>query len=123
MYTGYYAKLNRYIDAGLFPISVSNTIPYKLGAMTSYIPFIPNRYVVGYYKAGKIDEKEYYNIYITQLDMLDRDTCIREVLKLTNGMPPIFVCYECFGSFCHRHILADWIGWTGKYSIMEYMPK
>lgn len=59
------------------------------------------------WKQNKITEKEYKNIYLAELNSKFMPEEVLEKLPEKS----LLLCYEKAGSFCHRHILADWLGY------------
>jgi len=46
-----------------------------------------------------------------RLSVLDKESVLRNLTELADGKKEIaLVCYEKPGDFCHRHIVADWLG-------------
>lgn len=42
------------------------------------------------------------------LSVLDPEEVYEDLLALTGGKPPILLCHEKEGEFCHRHLVAKW---------------
>lgn len=106
IYTGYYAKLKNYLDAGLTPVSISGSIPDFMQGYLWWKFLAPSWDIFSKWKTGEIDEFGYVQRYIPErLEVLDKAKLKEALLSLDN---PILLCYEKEG-FCHRHVLADWI--------------
>lgn len=119
IYTGYYARLNEYADAGLDPIAISGAIPdfYDLDKFRWWKFFAPSKDIFYSWKNGQITDEGYVARYISErLEVLDLEM-VREKFKEVEQ--PILLCYEKEG-FCHRHVLADWLRNLG-YEVEEYL--
>ena len=111
IYTGYFAKLKTYIEAGLTPISISRWPPNwfegeKCSALAPPVELLKG------YKTGKINEEQYKQIYLSDLDRTDIRTVLDYIAK---GRDIVLCCYEKPDAFCHRHVLAEYV--TDKYNI------
>ena len=109
IYTGYYACLNKYIDAGLVPISIAGKAP-EFYHGDEYKVLAPKYDFFIRWKRGEIDNFKYVELYnkevLSKLDAID--VCI-DLYNISNGNDIVLLCYEKPGDFCHRHIVADWI--------------
>lgn len=117
MYTGYYSRLKKYLDAGLYPVSIAGWAPdFYHGA--EYKKLAPKWQFFNEWKNGshKGDNDYYIREFKAQvLDKLDAFTVVSELEKLTgvDDSKIILLCYEKPKDFCHRHLVADWLT---KYS-------
>jgi hypothetical protein len=114
MYTGYFAKLKTYIDAGLVPVSICGKAPdwyegFQYKALAPKWSFF-NEWKNGTEHKG---DNEYYiqhfndevlkgRSYIQTMEDLQRITGIDDLNKV------ILICYEKPSDFCHRHLVAKW---------------
>lgn len=107
IYTGYYAKLKQYINAGLTPVSIAGRAPeFYTGAQ--YKSLAPTYNIFKSWKNGDITNEQYVERFKSEvLDKLDKDGFKRMVNSFDTDI--ILLCYEKSGDFCHRHIVADWI--------------
>lgn len=68
------------------------------------------------YKSDTVSEDAYKTEYFTMLDGVD-------ILKLFSQFPEdariVLLCYEKTGSFCHRHLLAEYLSEHYSISISE----
>ena len=117
IYTGYYAKLKEYENAGLQPLSIAGRAPsfYK---GPQYKSFAPEYKMFMDWKKGKIDNMEYTSIFTKHLDTLDKEAVRRTLNSFDKDV--ILLCYEKTGDFCHRHIVADWIEKNLNMRVDEY---
>lgn len=126
IYTGYFAYMKRYIEAGLLPISIARYNP-KWFEGISCTELAPKKTTLWRYKEGKIDEEQYTKEYLESLNTLnlqriDKSFIFQHVEKARslglNGI--IYLCYEKNGDFCHRHIFADYVNSKNKLNIKEF---
>lgn len=111
--TGYFAKLNKYLEAGYFPVSIARFNPKGIKLM-QWVRIAPSQDILSDYKSGRIDTVEYELKYTLQLQntdiMKDWNYLMDVVARLEKPYKGIvFVCYEKSDDFCHRHIFADYM--------------
>lgn len=113
MYTGYFAKLKEYKQAGLIPISISGKAPEWYDGL-EYKKLAPKWSFFSEWKYGSHKGDNEY--YISQFDTkVLKETSVENVLKdladLSGGELDnvILLCYEKPDDFCHRHLVANWI--------------
>ena len=113
MLTGYFARLKDYQKINLTPISIAAKAPiwYK-GA--EYKKLAPKWSFYSEWKNGSHKgDNDYYTKHFKEevLDKLDPEQVLRE-LEGFSGVSEdniILLCYEKTGTFCHRHLVADWL--------------
>ena len=110
IYTGYYAKLKKYKEAGLIPVAISGKVPDFYNGLT-YREFAPRWEM---YNTGYTEEYKKY------LNTLDKEEIRDDFDSPHNCNNTILLCYEKSGDFCHRHILADWLEENFEYKVEEY---
>jgi len=117
IYTGYFAKLKTYENAGLIPVSIAGKAPnfYK---GVQYKGLAPRWEMFNDWKKGKIDDMQYTSIFLQHLETLDKEA-VRRALE-NFGENVILLCYEKPGDFCHRHIVADWLEFNFGWRVDEY---
>lgn len=114
MKTGYYAKLKTYISLGYVPVSIAGKCPDWYDGL-EYKVLAPkyNFFVEWKYGAHKGDN-EYYVDQFNKcvLNGLNRDSVIGELENLAGVTHDkiILLCYEKPTDFCHRHLVAEWLG-------------
>ena len=119
IYTGYYARLNEYIEQGLTPIAISGAVPnfYDTDTHLWWKFLAPSYDIFSKWKSGELNDFGYVSRYIPErLDILDKQDLKQKLLSVEN---PILLCYEKEG-FCHRHVLADWIEMNLGLIVEEY---
>lgn len=98
MYTSYFAKY-RYNNLGN-GISIALSAPIEI---ETYPDLFPTWELLNEYQRTKNQEK-YIKIY--QEEILDK----LEPHKVYEDLKgKIVLCWEANGSFCHRHLVADWL--------------
>lgn len=113
MYTGYFAKLKKYQEAGLVPVSIAGKAPSWYKGL-EYKKLAPKWEFFNEWKNGshKGDNDYYIQEFNDKiLKNLSITTVIHDLMELTNAEPNniILLCYEKPEDFCHRHLVADWI--------------
>lgn len=107
IYTGYYAKIKKYTEAGLVPVSIAGRAPAFYNGI-QFKKLAPTFEIFNAWKTGEINDFEYTSKFRKEvLGNLDK-LYIKEALA-SFGEEIILLCYEKSGDFCHRHIVADWI--------------
>lgn len=113
MYTGYFAKLKSYEEAGLVPVSIAAKAPdWYHGAQ--YKKLAPKWSFFSEWKNGshKGDNDYYMQHFKTEvLDNLDPEQVVKELEGFTGVSRDkiILICYEKPGDFCHRHLVSMWL--------------
>ena len=103
--TSYFANWRNFpsnyeqINISLYPPKGWNKGSLKLVA--------PNASLLAAYKNNTITKEEYEKIYIKQLE--DSGLTPQKVKEMLPENT-LLLCYEKKGDFCHRHILAEWLG-------------
>lgn len=119
IYTGYYAKLKKYEEAGLIPVAISGKVPDFYNGLT-YREFAPKWEMYKRWKAGELDNIGYTEEYKKYLNTLDKEEIRDDFDSPHNCNNTILLCYEKSGDFCHRHVLADWLEENFDYKVEEY---
>ena len=118
IYTGYYAKLKKYLEDGLIPISIAGKAPNFYNGI-QYKKFAPSWDIFSKWKSGEIDNSQYTARFQDEiLNKLNKE----EVKTFLNSFETdiILLCYEKSGDFCHRHIVANWIETELNEQVKEY---
>lgn len=109
IYTSYFANVRNLPD-GCVPISISRFPPKGWTGLT-YPPLFPPQELLLMSKQGKIDNRDYILTYKHQvLDNLHKDGVVRDIEEMTHGRDAVLICYEKPSDFCHRKIVAKWMG-------------
>jgi hypothetical protein len=105
IYTSYHARVKTLREAGLVPINISRFAPrFVPGPYPSYKALAPIADML------KMPEQEYRIKFAEILSKLDPKQVADELQALGNGKHVVLCCYEGPGKFCHRHLVADWLG-------------
>ena len=120
MYTGYFAKLKKYQEAGLVPVSIALKSPDWYHGL-EYKQLAPNWDILSAWKSGEHKgDIDYYTKHFEEvLDTLRPEDVIIELKQFGLLQDIILLCYEKPESFCHRHIVANWLNKNGLY-VTEY---
>lgn len=115
-YTGYFARIKKYKELSLYPVSIARFNPKGMNIFT-WTAVAPAEDILRDYKSGKITEIEYDFRYRLQLQ---NRNILEDLYFIDSKIPKeykgiVLCCYEKSGTFCHRHILAEYI--DGKFSI------
>ena len=99
MNTSYYAKYK-----GDNAVSIAAKCPHWFTGR-QYKKLAPNYYTLLSYKNGEINEEQFTELYYAEvLNNLDAKRVYEEL-----GENSVLLCWEKSGSFCHRHIVAEWL--------------
>ena len=117
MYTGYFGKIKTYKKAGLIPVSICGKAPdWYTGHQ--YKKLAPK---LGFFVEWSVGEHKGDNNYYIEhfkeevLDTLRPEDVINELKQFGQLQDIILLCYEKPESFCHRHLVADWLNENGLY--------
>jgi hypothetical protein len=113
VYTGYYAKLKEYKQAGLIPVSIAGKAPDWYDGL-EYKKLAPKWSFFSEWKNGshKGDNGYYISQFGAQvLKSFTAESVLADLANLSNGEldKVILLCYEKPTDFCHRHLVANWI--------------
>jgi len=101
MNTGYFAMMKRY--SGLIPVSIALYTP-KAIKIREYPALCPSPYLLVNFKTGFCSQREYIDIFTSQLSKLDPHKVFEDL-----GENTVLLCYEKAGDFCHRRLVAVWL--------------
>lgn len=123
MYTGYFAKLKKYTEAGLVPISICGKAPDWYSGF-QYKKLAPKWSFFNEWKSGshKGDNEYYIKEFNAQvLSLLNPDNIMSDLKNLSCADPDkiVLLCYEKPEDFCHRHLVSQWLV-EHNYDCKEY---
>ena len=123
VYTGYFAKIPDYKNAGFTSlIAITAFLPKKLSFMKkctdilideSPLQLAPDKDILINYKNDDNIAK-YIRDYASILSKLD----VHKVYNVLKGS--ILLCYESSNDFCHRHLITMWLR-SHNYKADEYI--
>lgn len=120
MFTGYFAKCSFYRENGLKPVSIARVTPQGLYNVPCLVELAPSYSLIQAIKTGAITEEEYTEAYKRMLSKLDKQEILSKLSEFGDSNKLVLCCYEKPEDFCHRHIVADWLGiseYEGIFSI------
>lgn len=103
IYTSYFANWRKF-PQGMQIISIARFAPRNFQGR-QYLKLAPSAQILNDYKNGVINEEQYTQLFLTYLNTLDKEAILNEL-----GDNCILCCYEKSTTFCHRHIVANWLG-------------
>lgn len=113
VYTSYYANLSRDLK-GLVPVAISTSVPQWFPWIVEEMRvLVPGWNLVNGIKSGVITSDEYTECYLKKLNQLDKASIwveLENISKRNDNRDLVLLCYERRGEFCHRHIVANWLG-------------
>lgn len=113
LYTGYFAQVEKYRAAGLILISIAQILPEWLkdkGIIEAHV-LAPQLEWLEF----KTDKAKFQPLYKEYLETLSAGEILRRFHKAAKGKDAVMLCYESWNecqagrSFCHRHLLAEWL--------------
>lgn len=134
MYTGYFDNCTKYKELGLVPVSIAiRTPPYILDLRYPKLAPTPELFFEWKYGNHRGDNAYYTKRFVEEVlgKFKDPAEALNELCQMagTSHDRIILLCYEKPGQFCHRHLVANWIGknilrrnqhgeiqWTNKQS-------
>lgn len=96
-------------------IRISLSMPKGFDANETWMAVAPKWDLLGPYKDGAIDDDEYTRRYRAMLDA-NADAVIeryRQLERRFRDSDAVLLCWCRAGAFCHRRLLAEWLGEHG----------
>lgn len=115
VYTSYYKKFEK-IGPAYTLIRISNSKPKGFVWDIYKLPEVyPEWKCVAALKSGDMSEAEFEQTYREKLSKLNKEAVWNQIRDIAgvyqdDQRDVILLCWEKTGSFCHRHILAEWLG-------------
>ena len=110
----------RLFPKGCLRAAVSLKVPKGNAFDVRILPFAPDQFLLCGIRNGTLDELEYAERYTALLE--SRDGAFRAAERLRKmqdaGRCAVLLCWEAEG-FCHRHVLADWLGVGWNLDVRE----
>ena len=114
IYTGNFANLKTYTKAGLFPISIALSARYYNGA--TYKELSPE------WSYKNDPEHIYTPKFNGKLGKLNKEAVLGDLSYLSGGKDIVLLCHEKKEEFCHRQLVAKWIGGVEEFIKPQKQP-
>lgn len=119
--TGYFAKLQKYIELGYVPIGIVRFKPKWYFHKNKEL-FAPSIQLLLSFKDGEITSEEFSNLYIEELKSKNGVLKFKEMVRIYKilGVEKIvLLCFEKAEDTCHRHVLAEYLNKELNLDISE----
>jgi len=119
IYTSYFARVKS-LPQDVVPIAICGGIPFYWKGLW-YKKVAPRIKFFQEWKQNRDNDFYIQHFNDEVLSQRDPDTVVKELFALADGADKIcLICYEKPEDFCHRHLVADWLNATGRYSVKEF---
>ena len=108
IYTSYFAKIPKLINAEIIPISIARWAPPWAGDVEKIEVLAPSAEILLQYKRDN-DKVAYTKEYTKLLATLNPENLVQQIMRISSGNDAALCCYEKSGDFCHRHLIAKWL--------------
>lgn len=108
IYTSYFANIKNLPD-NIVPISISGKPPGGFKGL-EYKKLAPKMAFFQVWKETGDDNYYIRHYFHDVLDNLKYEDVIKELTVMANGKDIALICYEKPEDFCHRHLVASWLG-------------
>ena len=111
--TGYFAKAQTYHNMGYSLVSVARTRPWFLPKelLVWYLSDLaPTGEIIGAKDNPKVYEKKYNEEILSKTSAQEILRKLERYAELECKEKVALLCYESPEKFCHRHIVAKWLG-------------
>lgn len=109
--TGYFAYAKKYTELGYKCVSIARVKPKWFDGVSLY-ELAPPINLLERYKRGIVSEEVFKEEYLFYLKSIDIESIFN---GLSTDDKLVLLCYEKTNSFCHRHILAEYL--NKKYDL------
>ena len=109
IYTSYFGNLKN-IPGTILPVSIARFSPgWFNGPRMDRLA--PSKKLLWGSKQGRIDAEEYTARYMAEItEQFDPPSLVQTLEKEFPGQDIALLCYEKKGEFCHRRLVAEWLG-------------
>lgn len=107
MKTGYFYKLKQNKIDGAVSIAVGK--PRYINVYHELKSLAPSWGLLSAFRKEEVTEEEYVIQFNAMLSGLNVNDIVDELHNKTGGEEPVIMCHCNAGSFCHRHLVAEWI--------------
>ena len=111
--TGYFARAKEYADAGYALVSIAKKRPWFLPDtlnITDYIKLAPTDGILALKENPKEYEKLYYELILSTKSRIHVLVDLDRIAMRLGKDKLVLMCYESPEKFCHRQIVAKWLG-------------
>ena len=107
IYTSYFGQLKHLKEDNIIPIAICRYIPKYYNGLI-YQKIAPSEDILNTCKGSHVEYRQrFYQEILYKLDPIE---VIKNIAELTDNKDCALLCYEPNdGSFCHRHIVRDWL--------------
>lgn len=120
IYTSYFAKTKCLVEAGIYPIGITQFPPRFFEEYPNIQGVAPTKSILFEYKANS-DINRYTQRYTEEvLVTLNPQAFVDYLFDLSGGKDVALLCYEKPSDFCHRLLLADFLNQALGINIQEY---
>jgi len=116
IYTSYFANIKK-LPKGVVPVAICGGIPKWYNGL-EYKKLAPEYNSFSEWKMtgdSEIFSKKYKELVLSKLNVTE---VVCDLYKLSGGEDVCLICYEKTGSFCHRHLVSEWLE-NNSYSCKE----
>ena len=106
IYTSYFGNLSKLREKGIKPISIA-LFPPKWYDEDVLPDLAPDLTIFNGYKENIITEERFKKFYEYKIRQIGKEKILK---MIEDGQDVALICFEAPGCFCHRHILADYLG-------------
>ena len=111
--TGYFAKAKAYSDKGYALVSIARTRPWFLSKdlLVWYLSDLaPTGEIIGAKNNPSVYEEKYNKEILANTSAEEVLLQLERYASLSGKDKVVLLCYESPEKFCHRHIVARWLG-------------
>ena len=106
IYRSYFGNLSKLEKNGIKPVSIA-LFPPKWYDGDALPDLAPDLTIFNGYKENIITEERFKKFYEYKVKQLGKEKILK---MIEDGQDVALICFEAPGCFCHRHILADYLG-------------
>ena len=111
--TGYFAQAKKYLAKGYAPVSIALKQPWFLKGQVriwGYSPLAPTSAILSLKENPEEYTKSYQKEILGKQDPAIVLRHLKQIAEEANTDKVVLLCWEGVGKFCHRHIIANWLG-------------
>ena len=104
IYTSYFSNYRNFPNGSRL-VSIARETPKNFNGEV-FSKLAPDKNLLKSYKEGKFNSEMYTKIFNKYLSSLNKES----VRSFLDSNCTILLCYEKPDDFCHRHLVAEWLG-------------